>query len=149
MQSLVAITTAALSLTVAAQDAAAPPVIGARSYISGTARILVNGSFQVNEVVALNTQASFSDGEMTWMQFGVSGAETPNALVTVSPYEVGVTVARGKSLATAGAANCTGKMVVTANAVRGRYRCPGITSHDPGAAGLGKVDIEIEFTAGS
>jgi hypothetical protein len=149
MQIPAVIATAAFTLATAAQDAAAPPEISARSYLNGTARILVSGSFQVNEVVALNTQASLSDGEMTWMQFGVSGAETPNALVTVSPYEVGVTVARGKSLATAGAENCAGKMVVTANAVRGRYKCPGVTSHDPGFAGLGQVDIEIEFTAGS
>ena len=149
MQRLVVPAIAAVSLVAVAQEAAAPPEISSRSYVNGTARVLVTGSFQVNEVIAINTQASFSDGEMTWLQFGVSGAETPNALVTVSPYEVGVTVARGKSLATAGAENCTGKMVVTADAVRGRYKCPGITSHNPGVVTLGKVDIEIDFTAGS
>jgi hypothetical protein len=109
----------------------------------------VTGSFQVNEVVPINTQASYSDGQMTWLQYGVSGAETPNAGITVSPYEVGVTVARGKTLATAGTENCTGKMVVTANSIVGKYNCPGITSHNPAQAGLGEVDITVEFTAGS
>jgi hypothetical protein len=140
---------AVFSLAAAAEEAAAPPVIGARSYVNGTARLLVTGSISINEVVALNAKASLSDGEMTWLQFGESGAETPNALVTVSPYEVGVTVARGKALATAGGESCTGRMVVNANAVRGRYRCAGITSHDPASVALGKVDIEIDFTAGS
>jgi hypothetical protein len=147
--SRLAILTLVLSLPAAGQDFQKPPVIGARSYVSGSARIQVTGSFQINEDVAINKQASFSDGEMTWLQFGVSGAETPNALLTVSPDEVGITVSRGKWLATAGAEACTGKMVVTAVSVLGRYSCPGVTAHNPGVAGLGKVDIEFAFTTGS
>ncbi len=144
-----AILTLALSVSAAGQDVAKPPVISARSYVSGSAKILVTGSFQINEDVAINKQASFSDGEMTWLQFGVSGAETPNALVTVSPAEIGITVSRGKWVATAGAEACKGKMVVTAVSALGRYSCPGVTAHNPGVAGLGKVDIEFAFTTGS
>jgi hypothetical protein len=139
----------AFAVPATGEDFLKPPVISARSYVSGSSKILVTGSFQVNEDVAINKQASMSDGEMTWLQFGVSGAETPNALVTVSPGEVGITVSRGKWLATAGAEDCKGKMVVTAVSVLGRYSCPGVTAHNPGVTGLGKVDIEFAFTTGS
>lgn len=133
----------------AAGETAKIPIISARSYVNGSAKISVTGSFQVNQDVAINAQASFSDGEMTWLQFGASGAETPNALVTVSPDEVGIAVGRGKWIATAGAEACTGKMVVTGVSVLGRYSCPGVTAHNPGVPGLGKVDIEFAFTTGS
>jgi len=147
--SKLAILTLALSVPAAGQDFQKPPVISARSYVSGSSKILATGSFQINEDVAINEQASVSDGEMTRLQFGVSGAETPNALVTVGPDEVGITVSRGKWVATAGAEACKGKMVVTAVSVLGRYSCSGVTAHNPGVAGLGKVDIEFAFTTRS
>lgn len=147
--SKLAILALVLAVPATGEDFLKPPVISARSYISGSSKILVTGSFQVNEVVAINKQASMSDGEMTWLQFGVSGAETPNALLTISPDEVGITVSRGKWVATAGAEVCKGKMVVTAVSVLGRYSCPGVSAHNPGVTGLGKVDIEFAFTTGS
>lgn len=144
-----AILTLALAVPAAAQEVVKPPVISARSYVSGSAKIAVSGSFQVNQDVPINSQASMSDGEMTWLQFGVSGADAPNALVTVSSDEVGIAVGRGKWIATAGAEACTGKMVITGVSVLGRYSCAGVTAHNPGVPGLGKVDIEFAFTTRS
>lgn len=132
-----------------AADAVKVPVISARTYVAGSATVTVTGSFQVKAEIPINQQASLSDGEMTWLQYGASGSETGDVLVTVSPYEIGVSVGLGKKTATAGAEDCSGKIDVTARQVTGRYTCPGITSHDPREMGLGKVNIEIRFTAAS
>jgi hypothetical protein len=131
----------------AGQDAAKAPVIGARTYVGGSATVTVSGSFQLKANIPINQQASLSDGEMTWLQYGASGSEAGDVLVTVSLDEIGVTVGRGKKTATAGAVDCTGKIDVTASLVTGHYTCPGVTSHDPREMGLGKVNIEVRFTA--
>jgi hypothetical protein len=81
--------------TVATRSAAVP-IISARSYLGGSTKVTVTGSFQIGEDIPINTQASYGDGEMTWLQYGASGAEAPNALVTVSAEEVGVNAGRGK-----------------------------------------------------
>jgi len=128
------------------------PVISARSYVSGSAIVKVTGSFQIDAEIPINTQASLSDGEMTWLQYGASGAETPNSLMTISPTEVGVSAALGKKTALAEAGACTGSMKVTEKLVSGSYKCVDATSHDPGQTsnfGMGKVTMEISFTAGS
>lgn len=147
--SKVAILAVIFSVPATGEDFLKPPVISARSYVSGSSKILVTGSFQINEVVAINKQASMSDGQLTRLQFGESGAESPNALVTVSPEEAEITVSRGKWVATVGSKACKGKMVVTEVSALGRYSCPGVTAHNPGVSGLGKVDIEFAFTTGS
>lgn len=136
---------------VAAAVAAAEgvPTISQRSYVAGSAQVTVTGAFSIDADIPINTQASMSDGEMTWLQFGVSGAAEPNMLLTVSSYEVGFGVARGKAIATAGAADCTGDLVVESQQVRGNYSCKGVVSYDPGSGQMGKVDIEIRFVARS
>ena len=123
------------------------PTIGARGYVGGSAKVTVTGSFQINADIPINKQASMSDGEMTWLQFGVSGAAEPNMLLTVSSYEVGFGIARGKATATAGTEDCTGDMVVGERQVNGKYSCKAVTSYDPGTGQMGTVDIEIQFTA--
>ena len=125
------------------------PVIGARTYIAGSAAVIVTGAFEIRGDIPINTKASFSDGEMTWLQYGDSGSEAPNMLLTVSPYEVGFGVAKGKAIATAGAADCTGDMVVTGVSIIGKYSCKGVTSYDPSTGRQGKVDIDIKLTAQS
>lgn len=70
-------------------------------------------------------------------------------LLTVSSYEVGFGVAKGKQTATAGAEDCTGDMVVTGVSIVGKYSCKGVTSYDPGSGQMGKVDIDIRLTAQS
>jgi hypothetical protein len=125
------------------------PVVSARTYIAGSAAVTVTGAFQVNADIPINTKASFSDGEMTWLQFGDSGSADPNMLLTVSPYEVGFGVAKGRQIATAGADDCTGDIVVTGVSIIGKYSCKGVTSYDPSTGQQGKVDIEIKLTAQS
>jgi len=145
----VALAAVAISISAADQRAGKIPVISARSYVSGSAQVTVTGSFQINEDIAINKQASFSDGEMTWLQYGASGSEAANLLVTVSPDEVGVNVGRGKQTATAGGEGCTGNMDVTGNSVSAHYKCLNVTSYDPRSGQMGKVNIEIHLTAKS
>ena len=129
--------------------AVAMPVISTRSYVGGSAKVTVTGSFQIDENIPINTQASYSDGEMTWLQYGASGSEASNALVTVSTFEVGINASRGKPTAVIGAENCTGGMEVSSRSVTGHYKCPNVTSYDPGSGKMGTVNIEIDFTATS
>lgn len=125
------------------------PVISARSYVAGSAKVKVSGSFQIDAVIPINTQASTSAGDMTWLQYGDSGSEAPNALVTISSYEIGIGVANGKPTATIGAADCEGGMEIKEVLVKGHYTCPNVTSYDPRSGQMGSVDIEIDFTATS
>jgi hypothetical protein len=145
--------TAALASPVGAQTGGVP-TISSRQFVGGSAKVTVRGSVQIDQEVAINTQASFGDGEMTWLQFGASGSETPNALITYGNGEVGITVGRGKFLATAGivpgeAPQCSGKVDVTGALVSGHYTCAGVVSHDAATSKMGKVDIEVRFTAKS
>ncbi len=41
------------------------PKIGARSYVGGSVKVTVTGSFTINADIPINKQASMSDGEMT------------------------------------------------------------------------------------
>jgi hypothetical protein len=140
---------AALAAVAPAGTADGVPTISPRGYVGGSAKVTVSGSFKINADIPINKQASMSDGEMTWLQYGVSGAAEPNMLLTVSSYEVGFGVARGKATATAGAEDCTGDMVVAPQQVHGKYNCKGITSYDPSTGQMGTVDIEIQFVATS
>lgn len=135
-----------------ASRAPATPVISPRTYTSGSAKVTVTGSFQVNAEIPINLQASLSDGEATWLQYGASGAETPNSLMTISPSEVGLSVTLGKKTALASADACKGNLSVTDKLISGKYQCKDATSHDPAVTnnfGMGKVTIDVSFTAGS
>jgi len=138
---------AALAAAAPGRTADGVPVISARNYASGSVTVKVTGAFAIDATIPINKQASMSDGEMTWLQFGDSGAAEPNLLLTVSSYEVGFGVARGKAVATAGAGDCTGDLKVEPAKVSGNYKCLGITSYDPSTGQMGKVDIEMRFTA--
>ena len=140
---------AALSTPAVDQGSVQVPIISTRSYVGGSAKVTVTGSFQISEDIAINTKASYSDGQMTWLQYGVSGSEAPDLTVTVSPEEMGIVVGRDKQTATIGGAGCTGNMDVSGNSIAGHYSCPGVTSFDSRAFGLGKVNIEVRFTAKS
>jgi hypothetical protein len=138
---------AALVAAAPAHTAGGIPTISPRGYVGGSVKVAVSGSFKINADIPINKQASMSDGEMTWLQYGVSGAAEPNLLLTVSSYEVGFGVSRGKAMATAGAEDCTGDMVVGERQINGKYSCKGVTSYDPSSGRMGTVDIEIHFTA--
>jgi hypothetical protein len=137
----------------AAAQSGGHPVISARSFTGGSAATRVTGAVHFEQEVPINTQASFGDGTSTWLQFGVSGAETPNVLITYGETgETGIIVGRGKFSATAGVTpgatpECTGTTEVTPTQVSGDYRCPGIVSYDAKTGTMGKVDIAVRFTA--
>jgi hypothetical protein len=128
------------------------PVISARTYVSGSVTVIVKGSFQMNQVIEINKPASISDGEMTWLQFGASGSSMGDVLVTYGEDigdGVGVHVGKGRPTATAGSELCDGAVTVTATLLSGHYTCPGVASYDSSTGTMGKVDIEINFTAKS
>jgi hypothetical protein len=140
---------AEMAARAAAEEAVDVPTISARTYVGGSAKVNVTGSFQIDTAIPINTQASISDGEMTWLQYGNSGSEVPEALVTISTFEIGVMVAHGKPTATIGAVDCTGGMEVKEVLITGHYKCPNVTSYDPRSGQMGTVNIEIDFTAAS
>lgn len=125
------------------------PAISQRMYVSGSAIVTVTGSFQVDGEIQINNKASFSDGEMTWLQFGDSGAEAPNALITFTGGEYGINVGRGRRTVIAEPQHCKGKTEVGATSVSGDYTCTGVVSYDAASGKMGKVDIKIRFTARS
>jgi hypothetical protein len=138
-----------VSLTSTGQSQEPVPAISARQFTGGSARITVTGAFQIDEEVAINTVASMSDGEMTWLQFGNSGSATPNALITYQQGEYGVSVSKGKNIAVGEAAQCRGKVEVTQSSMTGQYTCSGVTSYDAGSGNMGTINIQIRFTARS
>ena len=131
----------------------ASPVVGqvttisARQYAGGSVKLIVTGSFQINEDVPINAPASISDGEMTWLQFGASGAATPNVLITYNESGYGIGPGLGRKTAIAEPEHCTGSARVTADSVAGEYTCKGVTSYDAGTGNMGRVDIQVRFTA--
>jgi hypothetical protein len=130
------------------------PTISQRQYTGGSAKVTVTGSARIDADIPLNAQASYSDGEVTWLQFGVSGSEDPEALITYGDTkEIGITVGKGKFVATGGIipgekSECSGKVQVTGSLVSGEYSCTGLTSHEKGG-GMGKVDVKVSFSAKS
>lgn len=148
-RSIAAAAVAAFAFSVTVESAGEIPVISARTYVGGSAKVTVTGSLQINDDIAIDKEASLSDGEMTWLQYGASGLEAPNALVTVSTTEIGVRVARGKQTATAAAEDCSGDLVVSGNSITGQYKCQNVTSYDARTGQTGKVNIEISLTATS
>ena len=131
------------------------PAISARTYTAGTATVIVKGSFTIHEDVPINVQASMSDGEMTWLQFGVSGSDKLDVLITFAEKrEIGVAIGRRKIIAIGGIVSgqkteCSGNAEVTATLISGEYQCHGVTSHDPATGKLGMVDMTVTFTARS
>jgi len=147
----------ALALAVFTSPAAGQrgfPTISGRSFNGGAATVTVTGDEQFAQQIAINTQASFGDGESTWLQFGASGSDAPNALITYGNGEVGITVGRGKLIATAGITpgevpQCSGGADADGDSVTGHYTCHGVVSYDAATGKMGKVDIDIRFTAES
>jgi hypothetical protein len=129
------------------------PKISERQYVDGSAKVVVTGAFSISEDVKINTKASFSDGESTWLQFGNSGSAKPNALITYSDIkEIGISIGKGKLSATGGImpgekSECSGKAQVKPKLVSGKYTCHGVTSYNPATGKMSKVDIEVTFTA--
>jgi hypothetical protein len=132
-----------------------PPVISERQFTGGSAKVTVTGFTKIDEDIAINAKASYGDGEMTWLQFGVSGSEEPNAVITYGETgEIGITVGKGKLIATGGIipgekSQCSGKVQVTPTLISGEYTCAAVASYDAATGKMGKVDIKVRFTAKS
>jgi hypothetical protein len=139
---------------VRAQASAYPP-ISAREFVSGSVKVKVTGAFTIDQEIQINTKASIGGGDMTWLQYGASGSADGDALITFTETkEVGIMVGTGKQTATAGVTPgeeslCKGKTEVAAKLISGHYTCKGVTSYEPKTFKMGKVDIDVTFTAKS
>jgi len=125
------------------------PVISARTYTTGHIQVNVSGQFDIDASPELNTQASISDGEYTWIQYGASGSEAPNATVTIGEGDIGISVGVGRYIATGTSTNCSMTTNVTATRVSGHFMCPKITGYNQAEGTMGDVRIEIDFEASS
>ena len=145
----------AVAPSLAGGQAGRPPVVSERQFTGGSAKVTVTGSTTMDQDIPINTKASYGDGEMTWLQFGASGSEAPNALITYGEDgAIGINVGKGKLTAIGEiipgeTAQCTGKVQVTGTLISGEYTCAGVTSHDAASSKMGKVDIKVHFTAKS
>jgi hypothetical protein len=130
------------------------PTISGRQFTGGSIKVTVTGSTTITKEIPINAQASFGDGESTWLQYGASGSADPNALITYSQTkETGITIGEGKFIVTGGILNgekpqCSGKVSVTATLVSGSYACTGLTSKQA-SGGMGTVNLKVTFTAQS
>jgi hypothetical protein len=150
---------AALTALVAVPPALAQepayPTISSRQFTAGSIEVRVTGSQNIDEKIPINSQASIGDGEVTYLQYGASGSESPNSLITYTQTgEVGVSVGKGKFIVTAGVTpgekpQCEGKTEVAPTLITGNYICRGITSYDAATGTMGKVDVVVAFTAQS
>jgi hypothetical protein len=125
------------------------PVISARTYTSGYIRLNVSGHFDIDASPELDTRASISDGGYTWIQYGASGSEAPNATVTIGNGDIGISVAVGRNIATGTSTECSMTTTVTPTTVSGHFTCPKVTGYNQADRSMGNVAIEIEFEAQS
>ena len=151
---VLALVAAAVVSPAVAQEQAYPP-ISARQFTAGSIEVRVTGSQTIDETIPINVPASIGDGEVTWLQYGASGSESPNSLITYTQTgEVGVSVGKGKFTVTAGVTpgekpQCEGKTEVLPTLITGKYTCRGITSYDGATGTMGKVDVVVAFRATS
>lgn len=128
-------------------------VISQRTYTSGSVKAKVTGFFEVDGTQTLNLPASITDDGHTWIQYGVSGAPELNLLFTNAEdmVENGVTLAVGPYTVTATSTSgeCRTQFDVQPAMISGHYSCTGSTGYDKDTGQMGKVDIEVEFSAGS
>ena len=128
-------------------------IISPRTYTAGTVTAKVTGFFEVDGRQTLNEPATSTDEDQTWLQYGVSGSQELDVLFTNSQSmaEHGVTVGMGpwSVTTTSTSGECKTEVDVTPTLVTGRYSCPGSTGYNNQTRQMGKVDVEVEFSAGS
>jgi hypothetical protein len=125
------------------------PVVSARTYVSGQMKIDVSGHFDIDDVIQLDPVASISDGDYTWIQYGTSGGEAPNATVTIGGGDISVSVAVGRYVATAASTDCEMETDVTPTSVTGHFTCPEVSGYNQADRSMDNVAIEVEFDAGT
>jgi hypothetical protein len=128
-------------------------VISKRTYTGGSVQAKVTGFFEVDGSQDLNKPASITDDGHTWIQYGVSGAPELNILFTndESMAENGVNIGVGPYTVTATSTSgeCRTKFDVASATVAGHYSCTGSTGYNKDSGQMGKVDLEVDFSAGS
>lgn len=128
-------------------------VISSRTYTGGSVNAKVSGFFEVDGSQDLNKPASITDDGHTWLQYGVSGAPELNVLFTndESMAENGVNIGVGPYTVTVTSTSdeCRTKIDVVPATVAGHYSCTGSTGYNTKTGQMGKVDIEVDFSAGS
>ena len=139
--------------TAPASGAAEALVISKRTYTSGSAKTRVTGFFEVAATSELNKPASITDDGHTWIQYGVSGAPELNVLFTNAEdlAESGVTIGLGPYIVTGTSTSgeCRTTFDVQPAAITGHYSCKGSSARNNETGQMGKVDIEVDFSAGS
>jgi hypothetical protein len=125
------------------------PVISDRTYRIGHMQLQVSGFFDIDASPALDTKASITSDGYTWIQFGASGEEPPNATVTVGEGDMGIGVSVGRYVATGTTIECEITIEVTPTKVSGHYSCPQVTGYNPADGSMGDVKIEVDFEATS
>ncbi len=125
------------------------PVISDRTYTTGHMQLSVSGHFNIDASPALDTKASISSGDYTWIQYGASGEAAPNATVTIGSGDMGISVAVGRYIATGTSTECTMTTNVTPTKVSGHFKCPKVTGYSQEDRSMGDVKIEVEFEANS
>ena len=127
--------------------------ISSRTYTSGSAKTKISGFFEVDGSTELNKPASITDDGHTWIQYGVSGAPELNVLFTNAEdlAEHGMTIGAGPYTVTATSTSgeCRTNIDVQPATISGHYSCTGSTGYNKDSGQMGKVDVEIDFTAGS
>jgi hypothetical protein len=125
------------------------PVISDRTYTAGHMQLRVSGFFDIDASPALDTRASITSDGHTWIQYGASGEEPPNATVTVGEGDMGIGVSVGRYVATGTTIECEIVIEVTPTKVSGHYSCPKVTGYNPADGSMGDVKIELDFEATS
>ena len=128
-------------------------VISNRTYTGGSVQTKVTGFFEVDGNQDLNKPASITDDGHTWLQYGVSGAPELNVLFTndESMAENGVNIGVGPYTVTATSTSgeCRTTFEVSPATISGHFSCTGSTGYNKDSGQMGKVDIEVDFSAGS
>lgn len=125
------------------------PDVSDRTYTAGYSQLKVSGHFDIDASPALDTVASITSGGYTWIQYGTSGSDTPNATVTIGSGDIGISVAVGRYVATGTTTECTMTTTVTDTKVSGQFKCPKVTGYNQADGSMGDVTIEIDFEATS
>lgn len=113
----------------------------------------VTGFFEVDGSQDLNKPASITDDGHTWIQYGVSGAPELNVLFTnaedMAEHGVSIGVGPYTVTATSTSGECRTKFDVKPATISGHYSCTGSTGYNKDTGQMGKIDIEVDFNAGS
>lgn len=124
------------------------PPISARSYSGGSTPVTVTGAFGINTSVALEAPASLSDGQKTWLNYGIDQS-TGMVGIELTEDGIGLNIGYGSWYATYMGEGCTWDVDVADTVVSGHISCSDIGAVNEEDGSTGTVSIELDFTANS